>query len=139
GPARQLHHPGRPRPRRQPLLLHRRPGLGARGRRGGRGADVQGGRQGRALAVGRGRVRGGGRCVGQPGRRRRADHPGPQRGDARGRRPGARGRAPRRSRPRLRGHRAGVGRLLRLLRRSRRLPLGDRAQSRPHRTGGPPV
>ena len=66
------------------------------------------------------------------------DHPGPQPGDPGGgrRRPGRRPGG-RRDRG-LRRRRAGVGRLHRLLRRPRRLPLGDRVQPRPDRAGRAP-
>ena len=71
-----------------------------------------------------------------PRRRPRAVLARPQRAHPRGGRRGARDRPPGRRRPRARGCRAGVGWVHRLLRRPRRLPLGDRVEPGPDRTGG---
>ena len=54
GSARQLHHPGRARPRRHARLLRRRPRVEAGPRGRGRRADDPGRRQAGALAVGGG-------------------------------------------------------------------------------------
>ena len=62
GPADQLRHPRRRRPRPDPGVLRRRARLGARGVRAGGGADDPGRRQAGPLAVGRERVRGRGRA-----------------------------------------------------------------------------
>ena len=82
GSARLVHHPRRGRPRCHPTVLRRRPRLGAGLRAGGRGADVPGRRQGRAVAVGRVRLRGRGRAD-PAGERPGPDHPRPQPRDPR--------------------------------------------------------